>query len=113
MATYDAPLYEDAFIDMEEGRKTVYTLLATEEYGGMSAGDRLEFGSFGSIMVGMVRHYPDLESLVRMEGFRNVVPSAEDEAEALSAIRSIPEWDEAQEKAMGVLALRVREARRK
>jgi len=113
MATFDAPFHEDAFIDMEEGRKTVYVILATEEYAFMSSGDRLEFGSHGSIHVGMVRRYPDLEALVRTEGFHNLVPQAETEEEAMSVVRGIPEWDPTAEKAFGVLALRVREARRK
>jgi len=113
MATFDAPFHEQAFIEMEEGRKTVYVILATEEYAYMSSGDRLEFGSHGSIHVGMVRRYPDLENLVQAEGFRNLVPQAETEEEALAVVRSIGEWDPAAEKEYGVLALRVREARRK
>jgi len=113
MATFDAPFHEDAFIEMEEGRKTVYVILATEEYAYMSSGDRLEFGSHGSIHVGMVRRYPDLESLLQTEGFRNLVPQAETEEEALAVVRAIPEWDAEAEKRCGVLALRVREARRK
>ncbi|MBN1335720.1 MAG: hypothetical protein JXB39_07145 [Deltaproteobacteria bacterium] len=113
MATFDAPFHEQAFIEMEEGKKTVYVILATEEYDCMSAGDRLEFGSHGSIHVGMVRRYPDLESLMEAEGFHNLVPQAETAEAALGVIRSIEEWDAEAEKGQGVLALRVREARRK
>jgi ASC-1-like (ASCH) protein len=113
MATYDAPLYEDAFREMEEGRKTVYVVLANEEYAAISSGDRLEFGSFGSIMVGMVRRYPNLEALAAAEGFRNLVPSAEVADEAVAMVRGLDEWDEAMERERGVIALRVREARRK
>ncbi len=113
MATFDAPFHEQAFIEMEEGRKTVYVIPATEEFAFMSSGDRLEFGSHGSIHVGMVRHYPDLDSLLEAEGFHNLVPEAETAAEAMAVVRSSEEWDEGAEKAHGVLALRVREARRK
>ena len=49
MATYDANLHIDAFEQMEASRKTVYTVIAVPEYSVMSSGDRLEFGSFGSI----------------------------------------------------------------
>lgn len=113
MATYDAPLYEDAFLEMEEGRKTVYVVLANDDYAAISSGDRLEFGSFGSIMVGMVRRYPNLEALVAAEGFRNLVPSAEAAEDALAAVRALDEWDAEVERVRGVIALRVREARRK
>jgi ASC-1-like (ASCH) protein len=113
MATYDAPLYEDAFHEMEEGRKTVYVVLASDDYAAISSGDRLEFGSFGSIMVGMVRRYPSLEALVEAEGHHNLVPTAETAEQAVAAIRGIDEWDTAIERQRGVIALRVREARRK
>ena len=113
MATYDATLYEDAFCEMEQGRKTVYALLAIDEYSVMSAGDRLEFGSFGSIMVGMVRRYASLEALVETEGHRNLVPGAETADEATASIREADEWDVGIEGEVGVLALRVRETRRK
>ena len=49
MATYDANLHIEAFEAMEASRKTVYTVIAIPEYSVMSSGDRLEFGSFGSI----------------------------------------------------------------
>jgi ASC-1-like (ASCH) protein len=113
MATYDAPLYEEAFREMEEGLKTVYVLLASDDYMFISSGDRLEFGSFGSIMVGMVRRYPSLEALIETEGHRNLVPSAESGDEAVASIRGLGEWDPDIEQERGVLALRVREARRK
>ncbi|MFH1465361.1 MAG: hypothetical protein ABIO70_13320 [Pseudomonadota bacterium] len=113
MATYDAPLYEDAFHEMEEGRKTVYVVLASDEYAAISSGDRLEFGSFGSIMVGMVRRYASLEALTAAEGFHNLVPSAEAVEDAVASIRALDEWDAAIEQERGVIALRVREARRK
>ena len=113
MATYDAPLYEEAFREMEEGLKTVYVLLASDDYMFISSGDRLEFGSFGSIMVGMVRRYASLEALIETEGHRNLVPSAETGDEAVASIRGLDEWSAELEQERGVVALRVREARRK
>ena len=113
MATYDAPLYEEAFREMEEGLKTVYVLLASDDYMFISSGGRREFGSYGSIMVGMVRRYPSLEALIETVGHRNLVPSAETGDEAVASIRGLDEWEPAIEQERGVLALRVREARRK
>jgi ASC-1-like (ASCH) protein len=113
MATYDADLHLDAFEQMEANRKTVYTVIRTPEYSVMSSGDRLEFGSFGSITIGMVRRYANLEALIEGEGWQTLVPDAEDGADAMAQVRSISEWDKAQEDEYGVLSLRVREARRK
>jgi ASC-1-like (ASCH) protein len=94
MATYDAPLYEEAFSEMEEGLKTVYVLLASDDYMFISSGDRLE-------------------ALIETEGHRNLVPSAETADEAVASIRGLDEWDPELEQERGVIALRVREARRK
>ena len=113
MATYDAPFHLEAFEQMEARRKTVYALPALPDYAGIVAGDRLEFGTFGSITVGMVRRYPSLEALVEAEGWANLVPEASGPEEAVAMVRAIPEWDRAVEEARGVLSLRVREARRK
>lgn len=113
MATYDACIHVEAFEAMEQGQKTVYALLHTDDYAAICSGDRLEFGTLGSITVGTVRRYKNLEELVQMEGWNNLVPSAEDQATALQDVRAIAEWDNAVEKARGVLCLRVREARRK
>jgi ASC-1-like (ASCH) protein len=113
MATYDAELHLAAFEQMEAARKTVYAVIRTPEFSVMSSGDRLEFGSFGSITIGMVRRYPDLDALVAGEGWQSLVPDAGSAEAAVTEVRAIPEWDEAQEKQHGVLALRVREARRK
>lgn len=113
MATFDAKLHQEAFVNMETGRKTVYVLPCTPEYSVMSAGDRLEFGSFGSILIGMIRRYPDVESLLEAQGFNNVVPEAESLDQAAGILREVSEWDEAVEREHGVLALRVREAWRK
>ncbi len=113
MATFDAPFYPEAFEHMEHQRKTVYALIATDEYSFMSSGDRLEFGSEGSITVGTVRRYPSLEKLVEIEGWQALVPDAASADEALTSVRGAPDWERAAEETHGVLSLRVREARRK
>ncbi len=113
MATYDACIHVQAFEAMEQGKKTVYALLNTDDYGAICSGDRLEFGTLGSITVGTVRRYKNLEELVETEGWQNLVPAAEDRSTALEDVRAIAEWDDDIEKDRGVLCLRVREARRK
>lgn len=113
MATFDATWYPDAFLLMEGMRKTVYVVLATPEYSVMSSGDRLEFGSHASITVGVVRRYPSIEALMEREGWQCVLPDAESAEDAASQIRANPEWVAEQETELGVLALRVRDARRK
>ena len=113
MATYDAPLQTEAFVHMEAQKKTVYALPAKEEYAHMCAGDRLEFGSFGSITVGMVRRYASLEDLGSAEGWQCLVPEAADQDEAVRLVRAVDEWDTDLEKEFGVMSLRVREVRRK
>jgi ASC-1-like (ASCH) protein len=113
MATYDACIHVGAFEAMERGQKTVYALLHTDDYMLICAGDRLEFGTLGSITVGTVRRYKNLEALVETEGWNNLVPGAEDCKTALEDVRAIAEWDDRIEKERGVLCLRVREARRK
>ncbi|MCP4807144.1 MAG: hypothetical protein GY913_26025 [Proteobacteria bacterium] len=113
MATYDAGVHVEAFESMERGLKTVYAVLQTDEYSMICSGDRLEFGSIGSITVGMVRRYPSLEALCEAEGWKNLLPDAPSEEDAIAAVRGIIEWDPALEDERGVLALRVRQVRRK
>jgi ASC-1-like (ASCH) protein len=113
MATYDACIHVEAFEAMERGEKTVYALLHTDDYSMICSGDRLEFGTLGSITVGTVRRYKSLEALAETEGWNNLVPGAEDGDTAISDVRAIAEWDDNVEKTRGVLCLRVREARRK
>ena len=113
MATFDARLHMSAFEAMERGEKTVYTVLATDEFSVMCAGDRLEFGSFGSITIGTVRRYKSLEDLVEIEGWQPLVPDAADANDAMERVRNVDEWDGKSESEKGVLALRVRETRRK
>jgi len=113
MATFDAVFHEEAFQSMESRQKTVYALIATDEYRFMSSGDRLEFGNQGSITVGTVRRYPHLERLVEVEGWQTLVPGAASAEESIADVRAIPDWDIDAEQEHGVLSLRVREARRK
>lgn len=113
MATYDATLHEQAFELMEANRKTVYTLVRTPEYSMICSGDRVEFGKFGSITIGMVRRYDSLEDLVAVEGWQCLVPDATDASDALAQLRAADDWDTEQEKKLGIMAMRVREARRK
>ena len=88
MATFDAGVYVEAFENMERGLKTVYAVLNSDEYSVICSGDRVEFGSLGSISVGSVRRYPDLEALCSAESWHNVVPEAQSQEEAIAAIRS-------------------------
>jgi len=113
MATFDARFHEEAFQSMESRRKTVYALVATDEYRFMSSGDRLEFGNQGSITVGTVRHYPHLERLVEVEGWQALFPDAASADAAIAEVRAIEDWDNDAEQSHGVLSLRVRVARRK
>ena len=113
MATFDAGVYPEAFDNMERGLKTVYAVPATLEWSIMSSGDRIEFGSIGSITVGSVRRYTSLEHLCEAESWQNLVPEAPSQEAAITAIRVIPEWDPAAEKAAGVIAVRVRQVKRK
>jgi ASC-1-like (ASCH) protein len=112
MATFDAPWHPTAFEEMEAGRKTVYALPATAERSVMSSGDRLEFGSHGSITIGMVRRYPGLAALLEGEGWQCVMPEAPSAAVAQETLLALPEWAEATADTEA-LALRVRRARRK
>ena len=98
---------------MENQRKTVYALVRSPEYDFMSSGDRLEFGAHGSITVGTVRRYPSLEKLIEVEGWQNLTPDAASAEEACAHVRADSEWSVSDEQKYGVLALRVREARRK
>ena len=113
MATFDAGVHVEAFVNMEKGLKTVYAVPATPEWSIMSSGDRIEFGSIGSITVGSVRRYSSLEDLCQAESWQNLVPEASDEGEAITLIRGIAEWDATAESKRGVIAVRVRQVKRK
>ncbi len=113
MATYEATTYPLAFAHMEGGVKTVYVVPASRSFQGISSGDRIEFEGLGSITVGMVRRYDSLEEMVGAEGHANVLPEAETADEAVSAIRGSSGWDRQAAERSGVLAVRVRWAKRK
>ena len=110
MATFETTTHPLAFAHMEGGMKTVFAVPRTLEYSVLSSGDRLEFDDLGSIAVGMIRRYDTLEDLLTAEGVANVVPEADTIESAAAAIRADSGWSAAGD---GVLALRVRWAKRK
>lgn len=113
MATFEATTHPLAFAHMEGGIKTVFVMPYTNELSVVSSGDRIEFDDLGSITIGMVRRYPTLEELLEAEGWQNVVPEAADMEQAARTLRASPGWNERVEQEKGVLALRVRWAKRK
>jgi len=113
MATFETTTYPLAFAHMEGGVKTVYIVPRGKGFDWISAGDRVEFAGLGSITVGMVRSYDALEELMESEGYANVVPEADDAAHAIELIRESSGWDDRAAQKGGVLALRVRWAKRK
>ncbi len=113
MATYDATTYPLAFAHMEGGVKTVYVVPNGGSFSDLCSGDRIEFEGLGSITVGMVRRYDSLAEMVEIEGFANVLPEAESAAEAVELIEQSSSWDARAARERGVLAVRVRWAKRK
>lgn len=113
MATYEATTHPVAFAHMEGGMKTVYVTPWTPEYSVITSGDRIEFDHLGSITIGAIRKYSTLDELMGAEGFGNVVPEADDEDHAKDLLRTSPDWDQEAENTRGVIALRVRWAKRK
>lgn len=113
MATFEATTHPLAFAHMEGGVKTVFVVPWSLEFSMISSGDRIEFEDLGSISIGTVRKYDTVDVLLEAEGFQNVVPESEDSGQAASMIRGSSEWDATAEDAKGVLALRVRWAKRK
>lgn len=113
MATFDATTHPLAFAHMEGGVKTVFVMPNTLEWSMASMGDRIEFDDLGSITLGMIRRYESVEKLLDAEGFANVVPEAETSAQAADLLRTSAGWDKRAEADRGVLALRVRSAKRK
>jgi ASC-1-like (ASCH) protein len=113
MATFEATTHPLAFAHMEGGVKTVYVTPNLTGISDVTSGDRIEFADLGSITIGTVRRYASLEELMEKEGYANVVPEADDTAHALRLLRGSSEWDENAAAAHGVLALRVRSAKRK
>ena len=113
MATFEATTHPLAFAHMEGGLKTVFVAPHTLEMSVISSGDRLEFDGLGSISIGMVRRYSDVASLLEAEGWSNVVPEARDAEHAAELLQTSSGWSRKIETERGVLALRVRWAKRK
>lgn len=113
MATFDATTHPLAFAHMEGGVKTVFVMPNSLEWSVASMGDRIEFEDLGSITLGMIRKYGSVEELLEAEGYSNVVPEAETSDEAAGLLRNSAGWDKKAEESSGVLALRVRSAKRK
>jgi ASC-1-like (ASCH) protein len=98
---------------MEGGVKTVFVMPNSLQWSVASMGDRIEFDDLGSITLGMIRRYETIEVLLAAEGFGNVVPEAESSEHAADLLRNSAGWDKKSEEDKGVLALRVRSAKRK
>jgi len=113
MATFDATTTPVTFAHMETSEKTVYVVPRTTSFDMATAGDRLEFDDIGSITLGAIRRYDDLDALLEREGYQNVVPDATDVEDAKTRLRSTPDWNEKIEADKGVMALRVRTTKRK
>ncbi len=113
MATFEATTRPLAFAHMEGGVKTVFVLPFTVEFSVATSGDRIEFDDLGSITIGMIRRYDSMEKLLEVEGWSNVVPEASDESHAAQLLRESPGWNKRAEQSNGLLALRVRWAKRK
>ena len=113
MATFEATTHPLAFAHMEGGVKTVFVLPWTLELSVISSGDRIEFDNLGSITLGMVRRYGCLKELLTAEGHSNVVPEADDLDHAITLLHESVGWNHNAEEKDGVLALRVRWAKRK
>jgi len=113
MATFELTTHPLAFAHMEGGVKTVYVMPFSLELSMLSSGDRIEFDDLGSITIGMVKRYTDLDTLLETEGYANVVPEADDAAHACELLRGSPGWNGTAEQGQGLLAFRVRWAKRK
>ena len=113
MATFELTTHPLAFAHMEGGVKTVFVMPFTLDLSVLSSGDRIEFDDLGSITVGMVKRYPSLGKLLETEGYGNVVPEAQDQGHAAELLRTSPGWNQNAEQKDGVLAFRVRWAKRK
>lgn len=113
MATFEATTRPLAFAHMEGGVKTVFVVPWSLEFSVISSGDRIEFEDLGSISIGSIRRYDSVEALLEAEGWANVVPEAESAEHAATVLRDSSEWSARAEESDGVLALRVRWAKRK
>lgn len=113
MATYELTTHPLAFAHMEGGVKTVYVMPWSPDLSVLCSGDRIEFDDLGSIAIGVVKRYPNLEDLLSAEGYANVVPEADDEGHAVRLLRTSSGWNVGAETRDGVLAFRVRWTKRK
>jgi ASC-1-like (ASCH) protein len=113
MATFELTTHPLAFAHMEGGVKTVYVMPWTPDLSGLCSGDRIEFDDLGSIAIGTVKRYPTLPELLTAEGYSNVVPEADDVDHAMTLLRASSGWNAMCEARDGVLAFRVRWAKRK
>ena len=113
MATFELTTHPLAFAHMEGGVKTVFVMPFSDQLSVLSSGDRIEFDDLGSITIGMIKRYDDLETLLETEGYANVVPEAETAAHACELLRTSAGWNGTEEQNRGLLAFRVRWAKRK
>lgn len=113
MATFELTTHPLAFAHMEGGVKTVYVMPFSLQLSVMSSGDRIEFDDLGSVTVGMVKRYSNLDALLSAEGFANVVPEADSVDHAADLLRTSPGWNANAEASDGVLCFRVRWTKRK
>ena len=113
MATFELTTHPLAFAHMEGGVKTVFVMPYSLQISVLCSGDRIEFDDLGSITIGMVKRYNDLEKLLETEGYANVVPEAESSDHAAELLRTSTGWDRGAEDKEGLLAFRVRWAKRK
>jgi ASC-1-like (ASCH) protein len=113
MATFEATTHPVTFAHMEGRTKTVYVVPRTAHYESMTMGDRIEFDHLGSITIGAIRKFSSLRQMLEWEGVSNVAPGIDDIEEAIEWVRNTPEWDSKAEESKGVIALRVRSAKRK
>ena len=113
MATFEATTSPVTFAHMEGTTKTVFVVPRTLRFDMVTSGDRIEFEHLGSITIGAVRRYTQLEELLEAQGFQNVVPDAATIEDAVEAVRRTPDWDRKVEESKGVMAMRVRSTKRK
>lgn len=113
MATFEATTHAVTFAHMEGETKTVFVVPRTPRFDMVTSGDRIEFEPLGSITIGAIRRYDSLEELMESEGFQNVIPDADTVEAAMEAVRATPDWNKRVEADSGVMALRVRSAKRK
>lgn len=113
MATYDTTIHPLAFAHMEGGMKTVYVVPNSGQFAEVTSGDRIEFDDIGYITVGTIRRYDTLAELVEAEGYANIIPEAEDTESAMEAIRTSTDYSRSEVERSGILAIRIRDAKRK